>query len=82
MKNSNLEYVAKENNLSDWEIKAIMEAKEKHINGEELFKEKWLDQYFGIYRKQSIPSLNREMSEEKVDDLMESNKGLKRDLVV
>ena len=39
-----------ENDLSDWEIKKIYDAKKKKVDIEEIFTEKWLDNYFGLKR--------------------------------
>ena len=39
-----------ENELSDWEIKKIENGKRKKVEIEEIFAEKWLDNYFGFKR--------------------------------
>lgn len=42
-----LRYLAKKNEFSDWDINAILIAKnEAKINPVKVFEEKWLDNYF------------------------------------
>ena len=47
--------LAKYNNLSDWDMQAIYNAKQNRIKQEKIFtKEKWLDSYFvGISERKS-----------------------------
>ena len=58
-----------ENDLSDWEIKKIYNAKRKKVEIEEVFTEKWLDNYFGFKRLVG-PSLSRNSYfDEKIESL-------------
>lgn len=52
---SDLRYLAKKNDFSDWDINAILIAKnEASINPVRVFEEKWLDDYFKVDRKDQI----------------------------
>ena len=58
-----LRYVIEENDLSDWEIKKIYEAKKRKVDIGETHIEKWLDNYFELKRGSTLRSKDSSFDE-------------------
>ena len=61
--------IIEENELSDWEVNKISDAKKRKADIEKVFTEKWLDNYFG-FKRPATSSMSRKSSfEEKPESL-------------
>ena len=52
-----------------------MEAKKNNVNAEELYQEKWLDNYFGLKRSSQKSRMSKKSSN-RFEELADSSKGI------